>query len=221
LSASDLRDCLRGYRASVSLVDAQVGRVMEALERLKLIDNTIVVFFSDNGFMLGEHAQWQKQMLFDESARVPLIIAAPGMKGSGTPSPRAVELLDVYPTIRELAQLPAPPQKLEGRSLVPLMNDPAMPSDRPVYSQVTRRMGKGAEASIVMAYSVRTERWRYTDWGSGPGGGQELYDHDADPNEWKNLADDPAHAKVVAEMRQLLEPVATMKTPTTRPIKDW
>ena len=221
LAESDLRDCLRGYWASVSLIDAQLGRVMETLEKLKLIDNTIIVFFSDNGFLLGEHGQWQKQMLFDESPRVPLIIAAPGMKGNGVASPRAVELLDVYPTIRALAKLPEPPQKLEGRSLVPLLNEPTMPSDRPAYSQVTRRMGKGDQAKIVMAYSVHTERWRFTDWGPGPGGGLELYDHQHDPNEWKNLAKAPGHEKVVAEMKKLLEPVATMKEPTTQPIRDW
>jgi len=201
LSESDLIDCVRGYWASVSCLDDQVGQLLAALDRLKLADNTIVVFFSDHGFLLGEHGQWQKQMLFDESARVPLIIYSPGAKGNGTSSPRAVELLDVYPTLRELCGLPKPPQGLEGRSLVPLLNDPKAPSDVPVFCQVTRSAGKGKP---IMGYSVRTERWRYTEWGPDGAEGRELYDHNADPQEFKNLAGKPEQAGVVAAMRKHL-----------------
>jgi iduronate 2-sulfatase len=195
-----LRDCVRGYWASVSLIDDQVGRLLAALERLKLADNTIVVFFSDNGFLLGEHGQWQKQLLFDESARVPLIIYAPGAKGNGASSPRPVELLDVYPTLKELCGLPDPPQGLEGRSLTPLLANPSAPFKPAIFSQVTRGRGK----DIRMAYSARTERWRYTEWGPDGKDGRELYDHKADPHEFKNLANKPEHAKVVAEMRRHL-----------------
>lgn len=204
LPESGLRDCVRGYWASVSFLDDQVGRLLAALERLKLADNTIVVFFSDNGFLLGQHGQWQKQLLFDESARVPLIVYAPGAKGNGRSSPRAVELLDVYPTLQELCSLPGPPQKLEGRSLVPLLNDPSAPFKPAIFSQVTRTKGKG---NMFMAYSARTERWRYTEWGPDGIEGRELYDHKSDPQEFKNLANDAAYAKVIAEMRRHLETV--------------
>jgi uncharacterized sulfatase len=202
LSKSDLQDCVRGYRASVSCLDSQVGQLLDTLDRLKLTDNTVVVFVSDHGFLLGEHGQWQKQMLFEESNRVPLIFAGPGVEARGA-SPRTVELLDIYPTLVDLCGLPKPPQPLEGQSLLPLLNDPDAAWDRPAYSQVTRRVGKGKNARTIMGYSVRTERWRYTEWDGGKLG-SELYDHDQDPHEETNLADDKAHAGVVAEMRELL-----------------
>jgi uncharacterized sulfatase len=158
LSEKDLKDCVRGYIASVAALDAQVGRLLDALERLELADDTIIVFWSDHGFMLGEHTQWQKQLLFEESVRVPLIIAAPGMRPGVAPRP--VELLDLYPTLAQLCGL-TPPGNLEGKSLVPLLNDPGAQRDRPAFSQVTR--GRGRQR--IMGYSVRTERWRYTQWG--------------------------------------------------------
>lgn len=204
LSDSDLRDCVRGYWASVSFLDDQVGRLIDALDRLKLADNTIIVVFSDNGFLLGQHGQWQKQLLFDESARVPLIIYAPGVKGNGKGSPRPVELLDVYPTLKELCKLPDPPQTLEGRSLVPLLEHPSAPFKPAVFSQVTRSLGKG---KTIMGYSARTERWRYTEWGEDGKHGRELYDHRSDPQELRNLVDDPQQAAVVREMRKHLTAV--------------
>lgn len=202
LSDADLRDCVRGYWASVSFLDAQVGRLLDALDRLGLAENTIVVFFSDHGFLLGEHGQWQKQMLFEESNRVPLIVAGPGIKGRGR-SPRTVELLDVYPTLVELCGLRPPPQKLEGASLLPLLAEPAAPWKRPAHSQVTRKHGRGKDARQVMGYSVRTERWRYTEWDGGALG-TELYDHDSDAGESRNLAGEPDHKDVVARLRTLL-----------------
>ena len=202
LSESDLKDCVRGYWASVSCLDAQVGQLLDALERLKLADNTVIVFFSDHGFLLGQHGQWQKQLLFEEANRVPLMLAGPGIPAGGV-SPRTVELLDGYPTLLELCGLPKPPQELEGASLTPLLREPGGEWGRPAYSQVTRRAGKGKAAARVMGYSVRTERWRYTEWDEGRLGA-ELYDHDADPGEITNLAKDPARADVVAEMKKLL-----------------
>jgi uncharacterized sulfatase len=195
LGQAELLNCVRGYYAAVSLVDSLVGRLVEALERLKLADNTIIVFFSDHGYLLGEHGQWQKQLLFDESARVPMIIVAPQALGNGKPCMRPVELLDVYPTLRELCNLPQPPQTLEGHSLVPLLNDPSAASERAIFSQVTR-------PKKVMAYSVRTQRWRYTDWGAGSDA--ELYDHDADPSEFHNLAKDPAQRQTIATLHNML-----------------
>lgn len=203
LPERDLKDCIRGYWASVSCLDAQVGQLLAALDRLGLTENTIVVFFSDHGYLLGEHGQWQKQMLFDESNHVPLIMAGPGITGRGA-SPRTVELLDVYPTLVELCKLPKPRQKLEGKSLVPLLKDPEAKRNRPAYSQIQRGTDQARQQPIVMGRSVRTERWRYTEWDDGKQG-RELYDHENDPRELTNLADDSAHAETAAKMKELLQ----------------
>jgi uncharacterized sulfatase len=172
-------------------MDAQLGRVLDALDRLKLTENTIIVFWSDHGYLLGQHGQWMKQSLFEESARVPLLIAAPGFASAGKSSPRIVELLDLYPTLAELAGL-APPKGLHGRSLRPLLENPAAAWDKPAFTQVKRASGSGR--------SIRTERWRYNDWGEK---GAELYDEQNDPREERNLANDPAHAETIAELKAL------------------
>jgi iduronate 2-sulfatase len=192
-----LRRSIQAYYASISFVDAQVGRLLEALDRLKLADNTIVVFVSDHGYHLGELGQWMKMSLFERSARQPLIVAAPGMKRGA--SVRTVELVDLYPTLGELAGLSLPPG-LHGRSLVPLLKNPKASWGRPAFTQVTR----GGAQDGFMGYSVRTEKWRYIEWDEGKRGTQ-LYDEADDPQELRNLASDPKHATVVAEMRQLLQ----------------
>jgi uncharacterized sulfatase len=204
---SDLKDCKRAYFASISFMDAQVGRLLDALERLGLAENTVVVFVSDHGYLLGEHGQWQKQMLFDESNRVPLIFAGPGIKGRGA-SPRTVEMLDIYPTLVELCHMPQPKHKLEGKSLVPLLNDPRGKWDRPAYSQVQRGTDQTPPGPPIMGRSVRTERWRYTEW-DDRGHSTELYDHENDPRELTNLAGDKSKAAVVTEMKQLLRQVGS------------
>ena len=205
MSESDLKDCRRAYFASVSFMDSQVGRLLDALDRLGLAENTVVVFVSDHGFMLGEHGQWQKQLLFDESNRVPLIIAGAGVKGRGA-SPRTVEMLDIYPTLVELCDLPQPKHKLEGKSLVPLLENPMATRDRPAYSQIQRGTDQKDAHPPLMGRSVRTERWRYTEWDDGKAG-SELYDHENDPHEYKNLAKDEVHAETVTEMKKLLRNV--------------
>jgi uncharacterized sulfatase len=202
MSESDLKDCKRAYFASISFMDAQVGRLLDALDRLGLAENTLVVFVSDHGYLLGEHGQWQKQMLFDESNRVPLIFAGPGVKGRGA-SPRTVELLDIYPTIVELCGLPQPKHKLEGNSLVQLLVDPNATHDRPAYSQVQRGTDQNPPAPPLMGHSVRTERWRYTEWDNG-NAGIELYDHENDPHELKNLATEKEYAETRAKLKKLL-----------------
>jgi uncharacterized sulfatase len=199
LPEKDLREFKRGYHASTSFVDEQVGKLLDAVKRLGLSDNTIIVFWSDHGWLLGEHGQWQKQLLFEESARVPMIIHAPGAKGNGIACKRTVELLDIYPTLADLCGL-TPPKNLEGKSLKPLLENPAAEWNRPAISQVTRKEGDGR--------SVRTERWRYTDWGEGKAGA-ELYDHDNDPNELHNLANDPNQQKTIEELKKLLPEVWT------------
>jgi uncharacterized sulfatase len=188
------REAKRAYYATITFVDAQVGKLLDALDRLKLADRTIVVFWSDHGYLVGEHGLWMKQSLFEESARVPLIIAAPGQKARGQASPRTVELLDLYPTLADLAGL-QPPKGLHGASLTPLLDDPAAAWQRPAFTQVWRGTFPG--------HSVRTERWRYTEWANGKQG-VELYDHNADPHEYTNLASDPKYAAVVQELRELV-----------------
>jgi len=194
LTDAQCRECTRAYFASISFMDAQVGRLLDALDRLKLADNTVVVLWGDHGYLLGEHGQWMKQSLFEESARVPLVIAAPGMKGNGQGCPRTVETIDIYPTLADVCQVSAPPT-VAGVSLRPLLEDPRHAWNRPAYTQVQRANFPGR--------SVRTERWRYTEWDRGKRG-VELYDHDADPREFKNVANDPKNAAVVAELRGLI-----------------
>ena len=216
LAEPDNRAFLRAYYASVSQMDAQVGRVLDALDRLKLADSTIVVFFSDHGWLLGEHGgQWQKRSLFEESARVPLIIRVPGAKASGQTSRRPVELVDLHPTLAEIAGLPIHPT-LEGRSLKPLLANPQAAWDKPAFTQVTRNaevsltVGVDPKKQSLMGRSVRTDRWCYIEWDEGRAGA-ELYDAQADPKQYRNLAADPQHAKSVAEMKRLLERVPAKK----------
>jgi arylsulfatase A-like enzyme len=159
------RECLRGYYAAISFVDAQVGRLLDALERLGLADNTTVVFWADHGWMVGEHGQWQKMKLFEPSARVPFMMAGAGVTAAGKACGRTSEHLDVYPTLVDICGLTGAPPNLQGRSLVPLLANPDAPWDRPALSQVTRRI----DAKPVMGYSVRTERYRYTMWAGGGG----------------------------------------------------
>jgi len=192
-----LRIFKRAYFASISFVDAQVGKVLDALDRLNLAGNTVVCLWGDHGWCLGEHGQWQKQLLFEESARVPLIIALPKAKVTGV-SPRTVELVDLYPTLAELCGL-KPPANLEGKSLRSLLENPRASWSTPAITQQVRMEAQ----KPIMGYSVRTERWRYTEWDGGAAG-SELYDQDADPHEYQNLAQDPKEAKTIAKLKKYL-----------------
>lgn len=188
------RESKRAYYATISFVDAQIGRVLNALDRLGLRDNTVIVFWSDHGYSLGTHGLWMKQNCFEDAARVPFIMAGPGIK-AGTPSPRLVELIDVYPTLADLAGLKAPAH-LPGASLRPLLAKPDAPWDRPAFTQVER--------GGVPGRSVRTPRWRYTEWEVEGKAGVELYDEQVDPGEMNNLAADPKHAATIAELKALV-----------------
>jgi uncharacterized sulfatase len=188
------RECKQAYYATISFLDAQLGRVLATMDRLKLWDNTVVVFWSDHGYHLGEHGLWMKQSLFENSARVPMIIVAPGAKGNGTPSARTVEFVDLYPTLADLCGL-TPPGNLAGKSLKPLLEKPDAAWNKPAFTQVWRGSFAG--------HSVRTERYRYTEWNDGKDG-RQLYDYETDPQELNNLANDPQHAKTVAGLQSLL-----------------
>lgn len=202
MTPDEQRTMIWAYYAATTFMDAQVGRVLDALDELGLAENTIVVFTSDHGFLLGEHGQWAKNLLWDASARVPLVIRAPGMHAAGRRSDRTVELLDLYPTIVELAGLP-PYERNEGTSLQPLLDRPDDPEwVKPAFSQVAG--GRG----------VWTQQYRYTEWEEGREG-RELYDHHSDPNEMNNLVDTPRYASLVAELRALLpaDPVEARPAP--------
>ncbi len=197
ITSDQARECKLAYYAAISFVDAQIGRVLDSLDRLGLRENTLVVFWSDHGYHLGEHGLWFKQSCFEESARVPMIIVPPGTRNAGKVCARTVEWLDLYPTIADLAGL-TPPKNLEGFSLRPLLENPAADWKRPAFTQVQRGGFAG--------HSVRTERWRYTEWDFAAKGA-ELYDHDADQSELHNLAADPQHTQIVADMKALLKTV--------------
>lgn len=193
------RQCVQAYYASTTFMDAQVGLVLDALDRLGLADNTIVVFTSDHGYHLGEHGLWQKRSLFEESARVPLIIAAPTMSVKGGVADTPVGLIDLYPTLAELCNVKAP-GNLQGQSLAPILKDPRAKGRGWAITQVSRGAGKGQR---YYGYSLRTPRWRYTEWAQGDKG-CELYDHDADPRELTNLMGDPSHADTVSRLSKQL-----------------
>ena len=215
------RQSAQAYYASISFMDAQVGRVVNALDRLGLADNTIIVFTSDHGYHIGEHGLWQKMSIFEESARVPLLIVAPGVAKKGTRAEAPVGLIDLYPTLTELCGVDAP-ENLQGQSLVPILKDANAEGRGWALSQVNRNRGaKSAEGKRFSGYSLRTPRWRYTEWDEGREG-RELYDHESDPKELTNLADDQAHATTVADLsKQLRDAVkatfpASGKTPVLR-----
>lgn len=207
---------LRAYYACVSFVDAQVGRMLAALDELGLSKNTIVVFWSDHGYHLGEHQGiWQKRTLFEEGAKAPLIIYDPRAKGNGRACTRIVEFVDIYPTLVELSGLPAPKnQKLAGRSLAPLLKNPLATWNGEAITQILRPGDKRLK-ELTMGCSIRTHRWRFTEWAEGKAG-VELYDHASDPNEFHNLALNPdaATREVMDSLRKKLRSKASGKIPT-------
>ncbi len=191
LSPKAKRTLIRAYYATVRLVDTQVGRLLDALGRLDL-DNTIVVFMSDHGYHLGEHGWWRKATLFETSARVPLLVAGPGVERSGVATDAIVELVDLYPTLADLASVDAPAW-LPGESLRPVLEDPSAS----IHDAALTQLGSDS-------FSIRTPRWRYTEWDGGDGG-VELYDHRSDPGEHRNLAGDPAHRRTRQKLAKLLD----------------
>ena len=170
------RELLRAYCAGTSFMDAQLGRVLDALDKHKLWDKTIVIFVGDHGYHTGERRWWNKNTLFERSCRAPLIIAAPGAKG-GQVSRSIVEFVDLFPTVAELCGLTAP-HTMAGRSLTPILASPLAKIKDDAFTLVTR-------GPKLFGQSVRTDRWRFTQWSDGA---QELYDHDKDPEENHNVA---------------------------------
>lgn len=202
------KQALQAYYASIAFLDVQIGKLLDALERLELIDNTVLVFWSDHGYQLGEHGQWMKQTVFEASARVPLLIAGTGMGKKNARSQRTVELLDLYPTLAEICELQGVPSNLHGRSLAPLMKAPDSRWDKPAVTQV-RRVRPQSEP--VMGYSLRTERYRYTSWGDGSIG-EELYDYKQDPRELRNLSSAGNFSGLRLELRSRLQGIIKERT---------
>lgn len=188
------RRLIHGYCACVSYVDAQVGRVLDALDRLKMRRDTVVMLWGDHGWKLGEHGSWCKHSNFEIDARAPLLVSAAGVGRPATRSAALVEFVDMYPTLCELCGLPLP-DHLEGCSFVPVMTDPGRPWKSAAFSQYPRRG--------IMGYTMRTDGFRYTEWRDDPGGevrARELYDHRADAAENVNVADAPKNAERVERL---------------------
>lgn len=194
------RELIRAYNASVSYVDAQVGRLMAELDRLGLRENTIIVLWGDHGWHLGEQGQWCKHTNFENATRNAMMISVPGRhKQPGAKSDALVETVDLYPTLCELAGL-ALPDGLEGTSFVPLLADPSRAWKSAAFSQYPR-------GPKVMGYSIRTDRYRYTEWQNTADNkplATELYDHQTDPAEAVNIAEKEDQAEVVKRVSEQL-----------------
>jgi len=188
-------ELIRGYYACVSYTDAQIGRVLDELDRLGLRKNTVIILWGDHGWKLGEYNAWCKHTNFELDARVPMIVGGCGVEAAGRFCDALVEFVDIYPTLGELAGL-ALPEHLEGTSFAPLLENPLRPWKSAAFSQYPR--------SGVMGYSMRTDRWRLTLWvdSSKPDvvKAVELYDHRSDPGENVNVAAAEENAAVVAEL---------------------
>jgi uncharacterized sulfatase len=186
-------------------MDAQVGRLLDTLDRLKLWDKTLIVFSGDNGYHHNERNWWNKNTLFERSCRVPFIVAAPGAK-AGQVCRSLIELVDLYPTVADYCGVAAP-HPLAGQSLRPLLENPAAPGREAAFTLVTRGAAGYGQA-------VRTAQWRYIQWSDG---GAELYDERNDPEETRNLAGDSRHAAIVKEHQHLLARVGPFTSTEPRP----
>ncbi len=185
------RKAIQAYYASITFADAQLGRILKALDETGLSENTVVVFTSDHGYHMGEHGYYQKTTLFENAAHVPLIIAGPGIKAVGETAKTPAEMIDFYPTLAELCGL-NPPRSISGVSLVPALEEA---STMPRKSALTQFAG---------GYSLRTPRYRYTEWGENGSQGAELYDHQTDTAEMVNLAASKEHTHIVQDLKQQL-----------------
>ena len=204
LDAELQRTLIHGYYASASFMDAQIGRVLDELDRLQLANKTIIVLWGDHGWHLGDHGMWTKHTNYEQANRIPFFVIAPGVTKPGSTTKQLAETVDIYPTLAELAGLPRPqvPQPLDGVSLVPVLRDPAARIRDHAYHAFPRQR-RGEQ---VIGRAIRTERYRLVEW-KKPGAAAdtadlELYDYQADPGETKNLA--ASHPRVVAELRAIL-----------------
>jgi len=213
LTPEQARTMVHGYYASTAFVDAQVGVVLDALDRLDLWDNTVVVLWGDHGWHLGDHGLWCKHTNFEQAARNPLIIAAPG-RLAGKTSDALVQTVDLYPTVCALAGV-EPPAGLPGKSLIPILDD-AMAS---VQDAVFHVYPRGASGGGILGRSVRTPRYRLVEWrawNSGAVVARELYDYQTDPAETENLAEKPEHAPLVRDLAARIAALGPAKPPVRK-----
>lgn len=200
------RTLIHGYYASMSYMDAQLGRVLDELDRLGLANNTVIVLWGDHGYHLGDHGIWCKHTNYEHANRIPLLIIAPGVTKAGTRSDALVESVDLYPTLCRLAGLPSPnvPQQLDGVSLLPILQRRLFAREKEAVFHAYPRSPK--EKGDLIGRAVRTQRYRLVEWkrpGATPDTAElELYDYRDDPDEAKNLANE--RPKVVARLRAIL-----------------
>jgi iduronate 2-sulfatase len=210
------RSLIHGYYASVSYVDAQIGRVLDSLTQSGLATNTIVVLWGDNGFSFGTHGDWTKHTTYEESNRIPIVIAGPGVK-SGPPTEALIETVDLYPTLAALAGLPAPtgPQPIDGLSQLPVLQDPAHARVKDHVYHVAPRPRRELKDGEWLGRAIRTERYRYVKWlpfkPTSAAPGVELYDYVTDPHEKVNVA--AQHPEIVAQLQTLLDREPTPRAP--------
>ena len=178
---------------TISFVDAQVGRILDHLEATGLDKNTVVVFTSDHGYHLGEHGHWQKQTLFENATRVPLIISTPALENKGVTSNSPVELIDIYPTLMDLTDITTP-KHVVGKSLVPI-----------IEKNVNATVRESALTRWRKGYSIKTTRYRLTKWGVNGEFGYELYDHQNDKNELINLANNKKYKDIMDSLKLMIE----------------
>jgi uncharacterized sulfatase len=191
----DKREFLRSYYACTSFMDAQVGRLLKALEESGQMDNTLIVFFGDHGYHLGEHNWWNKVTIYEYGTNAPFIIAGNAVRKKGVSSDAMFEFIDIYPTLAQIMNLENVPEYLEGKSFASVVANPELPFKQQVYA-VVRRGG-------FMGRMVRSKDWRYIEWDGGEKG-IELYDQNNDHAEYRNLADDVEYKKVIGEMKELM-----------------
>jgi uncharacterized sulfatase len=191
----DKREFLRSYYACVSFLDAQVGKLLKALEETNQLDNTLIVFFGDHGYHLGEHNWWNKVTVFEKGTNAPFIIASQSVCEKGAVSDAMFEYIDIFPTLAELMKLNNTPQYLEGRSFAGTVYDPS----KPFRSEVRAIVNRGK----MIGRMVKTRNWRYVEWDNGMKG-NELYDQVSDPGEYENLAGNDEYADIISGLRALL-----------------
>jgi arylsulfatase A-like enzyme len=198
LKSGRWKEAVQGYLAAIAYCDAQIGRLLDAYDKSPHKDNTVIVFWGDHGWHLGEKEHWRKFALWEEATRMPYVWVAPGVTKPGGVCDRTVDLMSVYPTLCDLCGV-AKPKHVEGETITPLLRDPKAEWDRPAITTFRKDN-----------HAVRTEKWRYIRYADG---GEELYDHDADVYEWTNLAGDARLAETKANLRKLLPAVNKPELP--------
>ena len=194
-------EAVQGYLASISFADALIGRLISALDRSRYADSTVIVFYSDNGFHVGEKEHWYKSTLWERATHVPFIVVVPGLTHPGSVCQRPVNLIDIYPTLVELCNLSSR-DDLDGQSLIPLLAEPNREWNRPSVTTFLRGN-----------HAARSERWRYVRYSDG---GEELYDHESDPNEFHNLSDFAEYRGIKEELAQCFPEKNALDAPTKK-----